>query len=110
MDNSLRYQDIIKSIVLKYSQFRPFHGNIRLDPLIDEYNKRFSIMQVGWDRGRRVRGNILYIVINNDKVIVEYDGLEHGIINDLIRAGIPENEIILAYLPEADSYQHESRE
>jgi len=100
MDKSLTYQNILKNIVLKYSHFRPSHGNIRLDPLIDETNKRFSIMQVGWDRGRRVRGNILYIVIHNDKVIIEYDGLEHGIFNDLIKAGIPESEIILAYLPD----------
>ena len=100
MDKSLKYQNILKNIIMKYSHFRPSHGNIRLDPLIDETNKRFSIMQVGWDRGRRVRGNILYIIIHNDKVIIEYDGLENGILNDLIKAGIPENEIILAYLPE----------
>ena len=57
-------------------------------------------MQTGWDQGRRIRGNIIYITIQNDKVFIEYDGLEHGIMNELVKAGIPEKQIVLAYLPE----------
>ncbi len=57
-------------------------------------------MQVGWDRGRRVRGNLIYVTVGQDSVRVEYDGIEHGITEDLIRGGIPEDRIVLAYLPE----------
>jgi hypothetical protein len=32
---------------------------------------------------------------------VEYDGLEHGITEDLIKKGIPKEDIILAFLPES---------
>ncbi|MBN2089563.1 XisI protein [candidate division KSB1 bacterium] len=100
MDNTLNYSEAVKQIIVHYAKLRPSHGNIRLDPVFDDTHQRYSLMQTGWDQGRRIRGNIIYITIQNDKVFIEYDGLEHGIINDLVKAGIPEKQIILAYLPE----------
>ena len=58
------------------------------------------VKQVGWDRGRRVRGNLIYVTLREDKVWVEYDGMEQGITKDLIAAGIPSEQIVLAFLPE----------
>ena len=60
------------------------------------------IMQVGWDRGRRVRGNLIYITLQNGKVHIEYDGIEHGITDDLVNQGIPEQDIVLAFLSEPE--------
>ncbi len=55
-------------------------------------------MQTGWDGGRRVRGNLIYITGQDGKVHIEYDGIEHGITDDLVRGGIPEDQIVLAYM------------
>jgi hypothetical protein len=33
-------------------------------------------MQVGWDRGQRVRGNLIYVVVHDEKIWIEYDGME----------------------------------
>jgi vancomycin permeability regulator SanA len=57
-------------------------------------------MQTGWDRGRRVRGNLIYITLEGDQVYLEYDGMESGIIQDLMAKGIQHEQIVLAYLPE----------
>jgi len=51
MDTTTIYRDIIKQVILKYAQFRPSHGSIRLDPVFDEKQDRYLLMQVGWDRG-----------------------------------------------------------
>lgn len=93
-----RYRKIIKDVILKYACFRPSHGNIRLDPIFDEANDRYVLMQTGWDRGRRVSGNLIYIVLHEGKVFIEYDGIEHGIADDLISEGIPEDQIVLPYM------------
>ncbi|OCQ89839.1 fatty-acid synthase [Nostoc sp. MBR 210] len=100
MDTTTHYAGIIKRVIQKYAQFTPSHGEIRLDTVFDEQQNRYALMQVGWERGRRVRGNIIYVTLHDQKVWVEYDGIETGIVADLIAEGIPEEHIILAFLPE----------
>jgi len=34
--------------------------------------------------------------------VVEYDGIEHGITDDLIRQGVEEKDIVLAFLEEPE--------
>lgn len=102
MDTSTTYREIIKQVILQYAKFRPSHGNIRLDPIFDDTYNRYALMQVGWDRGRRVRGNLIYVTLQNSKVYIEYDGMEHGVTKDLIAMGISEADIVLAFIPESE--------
>jgi hypothetical protein len=105
MDTILAYRNIIKQIILRYAQLKPSHGNIRLDPVFDEANdslserlrQRYALMQVGWDRQRRVRGNLIYLTIQKDRVFIEYDGTENGITDELVAEGIPRDNITLAF-------------
>ncbi len=99
MDTSATYREIVKQVIFQYAKLRPSHGDIRLDPVFDETRDRYALMQVGWDRGRRVRGNLIYITLEDEKVYIEYDGMECGITKNLIEQGIPENDIVLAFLP-----------
>lgn len=100
MDTTARDREIVKQVILQYSKLRPSHGDIRLDTVFDQIQDRYALMQVGWDRGRRVRGNLIYVTLKDGKVWIEYDGIEPGITQDLIAQGIPEERIILAFLPE----------
>jgi XisI protein len=88
-------------VIRHYAQFKPSHGEIRLDTVFDEAQGRYALMQVGWERGRRVRGNLIYVTLQNNQVWIEYDGMERGITDDLIAAGIPSERIVLAFLPES---------
>ncbi len=63
-------------------------------------------MQVGWEsptprsRGRRIRGNLLYITLREQKVWIEYDGMEQEITDDLVAAGIAPERIVRSFLPD----------
>jgi hypothetical protein len=96
------YRTAVKRVIETYAKFRPSHGNIRLDVLFDDTHERYALMQVGWDRGRRVRGNLIYVSLQNGKVVVEYDGIERGITDDLINEGVAEQDIIFAFLDTQD--------
>jgi hypothetical protein len=98
MDTTTRDREIVKQVIERYAQFKPSHGNIRLDSVFDETHDRYALMQVGWDRGQRVRGNLIYITLQDGKIYVEYDGMEQGIVKDLIAAGIDSQRIVLAFL------------
>lgn len=100
--DTTQYREIVKQIIEGYARLRPSHGNIRLDVVFDEVNDRYALMQSGWDRGRRVRGNLIYVIIENGKVVIEYDGIEQGISDELTEAGVAEADIILAFLEEVD--------
>jgi hypothetical protein len=90
----------IKQVINQYAQLKPSHGDIRLEAVFDEKRDRYALMQIGWNREQRVRGNLIYITLRNDTVYLEYDGMEQGITQDLIDRGIPAESIVLAFLPE----------
>ncbi|PSB25177.1 XisI protein [Stenomitos frigidus] len=100
MDTPRSDREIVKLVIRHYAQFQPSHGDIWLDTVFDEAQDRYALMQVGWDRGRRVRGNLIYVTLQDNQVWIEYDGMEQGITDDLIAAGIPSERIVQAFLPE----------
>ena len=101
MDTTASVREIVKDVIRQYAALRPSHGEIRLDVVVDETHDRYALLQVGWDRGRRVRGLLLYIAVADDKVYVEYDGIEQGITEDLLDRGVPEDDLVFPYLSEA---------
>ena len=101
MDTRTTYREIVKDVINRYARLRPSHGAIRLDTVFDEQQDHYALMQSGWDRGVRVRGNLIYITLRDDQVYIEYDGIERGIREDLIRRGIPQEDIVLAFLAPA---------
>jgi XisI protein len=101
MDIPRSDREIVKQVIQHYAQFKPSHGDIRLDTVFDENQDHYALMQAGWDRGQRVRGNLIYVTLQNHQVWIEYDGMEQGITDDLIAAGIPSERIVLAFLPES---------
>lgn len=103
MATSRSDREIVKQVIQWYAQFKPSHGDIRLDTVFDDAQGHYALMQVGWDRGRRVRGNLIYITLRDNKVWLEYDGMEQGIRDDLIATGIPSERIVLAFLPDSQT-------
>lgn len=93
-------RETVKQVINDYAQLTPSHGAIRLDPVFDEISDRYALMQTGWSQGQRVRGNLIYITIQANQIHIEYDGIEHGITQDLIDKGVPCLQIIHTFLSE----------
>ena len=98
MDTCATYRTVVKDVISHYAKLRPSHGQIRLDTVFDEQQDHYALMQVGWDRGVRVRGNLIYVTLQNDKIFVEYDGIERGIIEEFIKRGVAKDKIVLPSL------------
>jgi hypothetical protein len=61
----------------------------------------YLLLDAGWDHTGRVHAIVFHLRIRGDRVWVEWDGTEGGIVEELIEAGIPKSDIVLGfYRPE----------
>ena len=99
MDKSTQYRTIIKGIINHYASIRPSVGEIEVETIFDEAGDHYEMMQIGWIGKRRVHGSVLHIDIRNGKAYIQHDGIEGGAAEELVEAGIPREDIVLAFHP-----------
>ena len=56
-------------------------------------------MQVGWDGARRVHGSVIHFDIIDGKFWIQYDGTDRPVVDELEEAGVPKDDIVLAFQP-----------
>jgi hypothetical protein len=56
-------------------------------------------MYSGWNGPQRVHRSVIHVDIRDGKIWVQHDGTEDGIAQELIDAGIPPTQIVLAFHP-----------
>jgi hypothetical protein len=98
MDTLTRYQQIVRELIQEYA-YKPSHGEIEPEIVIDKDGRHYEIMHVGWDGPRRVHGSVLHIDILDGKIWIQHDGTSPGVAHDLVAAGVPKEDIILAFRP-----------
>ena len=50
-----RYRAIVQAIINKYAQFKPSHGDIKTEAIIDLERDHYELVHVGWDGPIRTR-------------------------------------------------------
>lgn len=73
--------------------------------VIDEEHRNYIWMNVGWQNGERVCGMTVYVRIRDGKFWIEEDWTEDGIATDLVREGVPKEDIVLAF-HDAETRKH----
>lgn len=79
----------------------PFHYNFhcKKQPVSDLPDRCFELLRFGWEGHRRIHGTLFHLDIINGKVWIQYDGTDRPIAEELVRAGIPKEDIVLAEQP-----------
>jgi hypothetical protein len=96
MDKVANYRRTLRRLVNEYARYRPSHGRIEAIPVCDAKNDNYLLIHTGWDNIRRIHATILHLRLRNGKVLIEEDGLEHGIAQDLLDAGVAPQDIVYA--------------
>ena len=99
MDNLTQYRQIIKNTLNGYAAIPFSYGEIEQKVFIDREENNFFLFNVGWHNKKRVHGCVIHLEIINDKIWIQQDGIEDGIANDFLAAGIPKDKIVLAFHP-----------
>ena len=101
MDRIIEYRELIKKLLTRYAELI----NLRPKPdqetevIFDEERDHYMLITTGWANQRRVRGTTVYVRLRGGKFWIEEDWLENGIATDLLEAGVPKDDIVLAFHP-----------
>jgi ketopantoate reductase len=99
MGNLVQYRKVIQELIRSYAQYRPSRGDVQIEVILDESNDHYELIYAGWNMPYRIHGSVLHIDIRNGKVWIQHDGTEDGVAEELVRAGIPRDQIVLAFKP-----------
>src|SRR5689334_455924 len=99
MDRTDEYRSIVKQILQEVAEMTPSDENVRTELICDDAQGHYQLGQVGWEGNRRIDHVYLHIDVCDGKVWLQHDGTNLVIVDDLERAGIPKDHIVLAFHP-----------
>jgi XisI protein len=105
VDKLTHYRQAVRRLVEEYAGHKPSIGEVDSYPMIDPEGDHYIAMQTGWVNRHRVHGAFLHLDIINGKVWVQFNGTDQPIADELVAAGIPKEDIVLAEKP-ADVRPH----
>jgi hypothetical protein len=99
MDKLAEYPKLIKRILTEYVELcnRRCDQDIETFLIVDESKNHYIWMNLGWQNGERITGMTVYVRIRDRKFWIEEDWTEEGIATDLVRMGVPQEDIVLAF-------------
>lgn len=101
MENVARYREIIHRLLEEYRAFLTELTKTDVDTeiLCDDRNGQYMVMRIGWRSETRVHRPLFYLRLKDGKIQVEEDWTKEGIANELMQAGVPASDIVLAFNP-----------
>ena len=99
MDTLEFYRQTIERILRKYADIPSAYEEIEKHLIIDKHRNHFMLFDVGWQQKRRVHGCVTHVQIIDDKIWIQRDGIEDGITDELVEAGIAKGKIVLGFHP-----------
>ena len=104
MDKVERYRTLItrllSALATALNAYHTAHDNAVLAHCVfDTARDHYILLQIGWVGHRRIRGITLYVRLCHGKFWIEDDMTEEGIATDLLQAGVPKEDIVLAFQP-----------
>jgi hypothetical protein len=98
MDKLTQYRSLIQKLLTEYRQL----GKSQLDESTDRLafdleRDEYLWFQSGWRGKERVRHITVYLRIVNGKIWVEEDMTNLCVVDDLLAAGVPKQDIVLGF-------------
>jgi len=99
MDKLVNYRDLLKMLFTRYAELLDQQPtpDAEIEVVLDETGDNYMLLEIGWANRRRVKQTILYVRLRHGKFWIEEDSLEEGIATDLLEAGVPKQDIVLAF-------------
>lgn len=97
MDPMSTYRQAVEQVLSVYTRIPYARGDLSCEALFDREHDRYALFTLGWDAGKRVHFLLAHVDIRGGKIWIEKDNTEDGIATELVQAGIPKSQIVLAF-------------
>lgn len=91
-----RYREILKQVIEHQATFSAGDRRIESVPICDPVHDHYLLMSLGWDQVGRAHDILVHLRLKDGKVRIEWDGLEEGIFEELVEAGVSKKDIVYA--------------
>ncbi len=92
----LNYSEVVQTVLKNHGKNRS-NSKTEVQLIFDTERDRYQVLNVGWQDLTRVFGCIIYVEIKDGKIWIERDGTEIGVANELVKAGVPKQDIVLGF-------------
>lgn len=99
MDQLTKYRELIKQVLTDYVALtrRAKPSGLESHLLMDDVRGHYMWLKLAWEHGRRVQYIAVYVRLCDGRFCIEEDWTEDGIATDLLRAGVPKEDIVMAF-------------
>src|SRR4051812_46914064 len=105
MEKIVRYQAIPVQLIEQEARDRSTLSGIEVCQICNDIHQHYQLLYLGWQGIQRIFAPVIHLRIHNGKIWVEHDGTEEGVTEKLLAAGVPRDEIVLAfYSPQKRPY------
>src|SRR5438093_8279724 len=94
-----KYRTILRNVMAEYASNGQENGDVRTELVIDETQKQFEVICVGWKNDERVHYCVLHVDIIDGKLWIQVNNTDRKIGEELVEAGVPREDIVLAFHP-----------
>lgn len=95
------YAEILKSLLSESPYFVSQKSVSERETvrIFDDTNGHYLLVTLGWQGQTRIYNVVVHARLHQGKIWIEEDWTEDGITEELMRAGIPKEEIVLGFQP-----------
>lgn len=107
METMTNYHQIVRKLFEYYARPVPSYPATGVEKflIVDEERGHYMLLKVGWHEQKRVEWIMIYVRVKDGKIWIESDATEEGIATELLEAGVPKEDIVLAFhAPEMRQY------
>ena len=97
MDKLEHYRQIAESVLSEYAAIPYKYGEVLTEAVFDRQRDSYIVLDVGWEKGRRVYDTMIHVDIINGKFWVQEDNTDQPVALELVKAGVPKEDIVLAF-------------
>lgn len=101
MDNVTVYSDAVRQILARVAGYLKAipKPDVETQLVEDAAHGVFALYRFGWHAGKRVNNVVIFARVRDGKVWIEEDNTDLCFADELVAAGVPGADIVLAFQP-----------